>query len=429
MRVLIVSPGHPDHGGGGTERAAYSLFQRLRQDPEVGAAAFVARAEPSAIGHDGHLGSYRLRTDELLASPPPVDSFSMQTTHLDGLAELVESLVTGFRPDVVHLHHVLFWGVEVLKLFADAGVKVVLTLHDFTPICAHYGQMVKSSGGLCYAAYDAECAACIPMATAGHIFLRRAIVKEMMGYVDAFLAPSAFLARRFEEWGLPAGRPVAVIDNLLNPSLAGAVGGLDRRRTDDDGQIVLGFFGQITPFKGVDVLLAAMPRLVDGPRHRLKLKVHGENLHYRTQRFGRRLAKLFRTVPNVVQCGNYDNSAVIPLMRDCDYIVVPSIWWENSPLVIQEARLAGRPIIASNIGGMAEKTDASVDMLVPPGDQKALAEVLSGIADGTIRPNLKRARTLARRRLDAEGRLYEQHLLLFRSLLSLGPNGRRGQGT
>jgi glycosyltransferase involved in cell wall biosynthesis len=42
-------------------------------------------------------------------------------------------------------------------------------------------------------------------------------------------------------------------------------------------------------------------------------------------------------------------------MQDIDVVVVPSIWWENSPVVIQEARLAGRPILCSDIGGMAEK--------------------------------------------------------------------------
>jgi glycosyltransferase involved in cell wall biosynthesis len=43
------------------------------------------------------------------------------------------------------------------------------------------------------------------------------------------------------------------------------------------------------------------------------------------------------------------------LMRQVDWVVVPSIWWENSPLVIQEAFLHGRPLITSDIGGMKEK--------------------------------------------------------------------------
>ena len=62
-------------------------------------------------------------------------------------------------------------------------------------------------------------------------------------------------------------------------------------------------------------------------------------------------------------------------MRHADWIVVPSIWWENAPLVIHEARAAGRPVICSGIGGMAELVEDGVDGLhVPPGDAAALAE-------------------------------------------------------
>ena len=50
-------------------------------------------------------------------------------------------------------------------------------------------------------------------------------------------------------------------------------------------------------------------------------------------------------------------------MAETDWVVVPSIWWENSPLVIQEAFFHGRPVICSDIGGMAEKVRDGVDGL------------------------------------------------------------------
>ena len=64
-------------------------------------------------------------------------------------------------------------------------------------------------------------------------------------------------------------------------------------------------------------------------------------------------------------------------MRAVDWVVVPSIWWENAPLVIHEARAAGRPVICSGIGGMAELVEDGVTGLhVPPGDAAALAETM-----------------------------------------------------
>jgi glycosyltransferase involved in cell wall biosynthesis len=50
-------------------------------------------------------------------------------------------------------------------------------------------------------------------------------------------------------------------------------------------------------------------------------------------------------------------------MREVDWTIVPSTWWENAPVVIQEAFFHGRPVIASNIGGMAEKVRDGIDGL------------------------------------------------------------------
>ena len=63
MRMIILSHGHPELSAGGAERAAYSLFQRLKQDPQVDEVVFVARAEHQAIGHSAFLGSFRGASD------------------------------------------------------------------------------------------------------------------------------------------------------------------------------------------------------------------------------------------------------------------------------------------------------------------------------------------------------------------------------
>jgi glycosyltransferase involved in cell wall biosynthesis len=79
-----------------------------------------------------------------------------------------------------------------------------------------------------------------------------------------------------------------------------------------------------------------------------------------------------------------------------DAVIVPSIWWENSPVVIQEALQAGRPVICSNIGGMAEKVRPGLDGLhFAAGQPRSLARLLQSIANrpemldeiaATIRP-------------------------------------------
>ena len=76
--------------------------------------------------------------------------------------------------------------------------------------------------------------------------------------------------------------------------------------------------------------------------------------------------------------GRYDHQRSAALMRNIDWVIVPSIWWENSPLVIQEAFMYGRPVICSDIGGMAEKVRDGVDGLhFRAGDAQDLADTIT----------------------------------------------------
>jgi len=105
-------------------------------------------------------------------------------------------------------------------------------------------------------------------------------------------------------------------------------------------------------------------------------------------------------------------------MRRADWIVVPSIWWENAPLVIEEARAAGRPVICSGVGGMAERVAHGVRGLhTPPGDAAALAETLRTAAEDP-----KLWGRLARRQRPADhADFVAAHLALYHTLRERAP--------
>jgi glycosyltransferase involved in cell wall biosynthesis len=425
MRILILAHGHPELSPGGGERAAYALFQRLRSHPDVAKAVFVARAEHQSIGHDAFFGSFRGRPDEILVAPPPVDGFTFQTLGYDVLKKLVDNLVGAIRPDVVHIHHFIFWGIEIFELFKQAGVRVVFTLHEYAAICAHYGQMVKSDGRLCYAASPAECSMCLPSMSAGKFFVRNTILKHLLASVDGFIAPSAFLKDRYEAWGIPAER-LTVVENLLDEKLTAR-----RPATEDpdpplppalsevgEATTVFGYFAQINPFKGYDVLLEAAALLPDDVRRRATIRIHGENRHYRTTEFHERTQALLAEVRDVVSpMGLYRGDNVIALMSACDWIVVPSIWWENSPIVMQEARLAGRPLICADIGGMAEKADPRVDHLVPARSPGALSALMSRIVRSEAQSDRTRLNGLAQARAQADEIHFARHWALYQTMI------------
>src|SRR3989449_4054162 len=94
------------------------------------------------------------------------------------------------------------------------------------------------------------------------------------------------------------------------------------------------------------------------------LWIHGANLDLQPVEFQRQVNELLAACKdNVTLVGRYQPESLARLMAGVDWVVVPSIWWENSPLVIQEAFLHGRPVICSDIGGMAEKVADGVNGL------------------------------------------------------------------
>jgi glycosyltransferase involved in cell wall biosynthesis len=109
-------------------------------------------------------------------------------------------------------------------------------------------------------------------------------------------------------------------------------------------------------------------------------------------------AKALEAAPAARHHGPYEAAVLPRLMAQIDWVVVPSIWWENAPLVIQEAFLHRRPVICGNIGGMAEMVRDGIDGLhATVGDPAGLAAVLrravetEGLWDrlaGNIRPPL-----------------------------------------
>jgi glycosyltransferase involved in cell wall biosynthesis len=106
-------------------------------------------------------------------------------------------------------------------------------------------------------------------------------------------------------------------------------------------------------------------------------------------------------------------------MSRCDWVVIPSIWWENSPVVIQEAALAGRPVLCSRIGGMAEKVQDGVTGLhFEAGSVADLAGRIEQIADGLTVAVDSRAASAT------HPRAVEQFVELYRELLTPSANQR-----
>ncbi len=281
--------------------------------------------------------------------------------HSIGAARALRGLVRDHRPDVAHLHHVhRHLTPSILGPLRDAGVPVVWTLHDYELVCPN-GQLF-TQGAPCrrceghhyenavrYRCKRGDVAQSAAVALEKWVHARQGVWSR----ADRFLCPSAFLARTLVEMGVDADR-VVHLPNPVEPTPPGGPVG--------DHWL---YAGRLSPEKGVGVLLAAA-RLLPGRR----LHVYGD---------GPERARLERDAPpNVTFHGAVPAARLAVALRAAGVVAVPSLWPENLPYAVLEGQLAGRAVVASDVGGIPEQITEGVDgVLLPPDDPAALAAAVA----------------------------------------------------
>jgi glycosyltransferase involved in cell wall biosynthesis len=418
LRVLFLCHSHPDLQAGGTEIFSLDLFRQLRsRDGITGVYLAGTSAGQRSIAPGTAFQAIGAASDELLLWTAGFDPFYLSQTDLHGVVPEFGSLLRSLRPDVVHVHHTLQLGVELLPMIKRVlpNTQIVMTLHDFYSICANDGQMHTTSGLPCSAASTDACHRCFPDHSATDFRLRELQIKGAFRAVDKFVSPSEFLRDRFVAWGISPDR-IDVIRNGLRSRPAVAA-----RRDPDGRRDRFGFFGHINKFKGATVALDASARLTrTGVAHQLSL--HGSSA-YQTPDTLDQFARSLAAAPDAVHRGPYARAEQARLMADVDWVIISSVWWENAPLVIQEAFAHGRPVICSDVGGMAESVRNEIDGLhFTRGDARSLAQTMRRAIEqpetwqrlvNGIRP----IRTIE----DAAG----DHLALYNNLVSAASTPRR----
>ncbi len=192
--------------------------------------------------------------------------------------------------------------------------------------------------------------------------------------VDLFLAPSRFLRDRFlAEWGLDAQRIELVRFGFDRARFGG------ERTPAPDGRVRIGFLGSLVPLKGPHVLLEAWSRIPISVRNHGRLVLHGPARH--GPEYQDRLLELAR-VSGAELPGPLQRDEIAPFLLATDLLVVPSLWFENSPLSIQEAIACRTPLAVSDLGGMSELVIPGQNGLrFPPGDVERLARLLATVIE------------------------------------------------
>ena len=373
MKVLKVIHGYPMRYNAGSEVYSQTLCNGLAERHEV----HVFTREEDAFAPD-----YRLRTERdqddprvtlhLVNNPRLKDRYRAA-----GVDQRFAEVLDRVQPDIVHIGHLNHLSTSLVREAAVREVPVVYTLHDYWVMCprGQFMQMFPDDPNDLWAACDGQedrkCAErCYARYFSGApedrehdvrywtdwVARRMAHVREVAELVDVFVAPARYLLNRYrDDFGLPERKLVYLDYGFARERMA------DRTR-QDDGAYTFGYIGTHIPAKGIHHLVEAFGRVRGNARLRIWGRPRGQDTAS--------LQAMAASLPNelaarVEWMPEYRNADIVRDVFDrCDAIVVPSIWVENSPLVIHEAQQARVPVITAAAGGMAEYVAHEVNGLL-----------------------------------------------------------------
>lgn len=373
MNILVICHDHPDYTAGGTEILSHDLCKALAVE---GADTTFLAATTALNRPEMSPGKLTMLGEDYLLRTGRYDAFMM--SRLDGAdwVQSVKDVVTTTRPDVVHLHGLDRLGLDLVTLLRRIlpDASLVLTLHDYQLICPNDGLLLtRPERALCHSPSPEACHRCFGELSISRHALRKAHLLGILGMIDVFIAPSEDLKTRFVDWGLDSGR-IQIIRNAvpaLEPTATKTVDAVERPRNR------FAFFGQFAQHKGIYTLLGAAARL-QASDVSLRLSLNGRMFHPSHDARSRFQEALKQAEPLAQDLGPYDRVELAGLISECDWVVLPSLWFENAALTVLEAQRIGRPVICTDIGGLTELVRDGVNGLcVPRGNAAALAEAMA----------------------------------------------------
>ena len=391
MNILQVIHGYPMRHNAGSEVYTQGLAQALAERHKV----HVFTRQENAF-----LPEYDLSV-EVDPSDPPITLHIVNMARAgDGYRHIAvdrafEDVLDEVRPDVVHIGHLNHLSTSLVFSAKELNVPVVFTLHDYWLMCPR-GQFIQrypenqlDVWAVCDGQDDRKCATrCYARYFSGSedeyeqdavhwtgwVGRRMAHVREVCDAVDVFIAPSRYLLRRFrDEFRIPEQKLTYLDYGFHLQRMEG------RSRVPGE-PFTFGYIGTHIPAKGVNHLIESFGRL----KGDAKLRIWGRDRGMETQGLRALASSLPNTADSRIEwMGEYRNQDIVPdVLNRCDAIVVPSIWAENSPLVIHEALQARVPVITADYGGMAEYVHHERNgLLFLHRDPTSLAEQMQRLAD------------------------------------------------
>ncbi|MGC9083177.1 MAG: glycosyltransferase family 4 protein [Anaerolineae bacterium] len=377
MRLLyIVHQYLPDRVGGTELYTCWLTGEMARQGHQV--AVFYRRGKgESALSHrtDGTVQVWGAQVH----SNSPTRRF-LATFGEASLRQAWEQVLREWNPDLVHIQHLMGLPVSLMRAFQHQRIPYVVTLWDYWWLCPNAQLLTNYSHEVCEGPRYWNCAHCVLVRAgfsrlwpaipflAGLVAWRNRLLKRVLSDARALIAPTEFVRHWYAAHGVPKEKivvlPPGLEDSTISPQSPRSTGSVVR----------FAYIGGLSWQKGIHVLVEAF----SGVQGEAELWIAGDESF--DPAYVSRLKAL--ATPNVRFLGRLDREGVWHALAQVDVVVVPSLWYETFSFLISEAFAAGRPVLASRLGALADRVRDGVDgLLLPPGDVHAWRAAMQRLID------------------------------------------------
>jgi glycosyltransferase involved in cell wall biosynthesis len=317
-----------------------------------------------------------------------------------------KGLLDELKPDIVHFFHFSRLGAALVDVAKELSIPAYYTPTDFWAVCPT-SQLLLPDGRVCAGPFShgGNCIKHVALLTRWPHY--SGVVKHLPdSIIDAFAVVAkaghginfwfrqeiAALSRRklFNVSRLNALQGIVSPTQLMTDVLTGNgvrpeliwqsayginISGFDefQRNYPDGRRITIGYIGTLAPHKGCHVLVEAFNKLTNSDA---RLKIYGN-----PKDFPDYVADLHAAAEGndaIEFCGTFPNAQIADVVSGIDVLVVPSVWYENTPLVVYSALAAKCPVIASNFPGMSEVVrDGWNGLLFEPNNADALSACMA----------------------------------------------------
>jgi glycosyltransferase involved in cell wall biosynthesis len=327
----------------------------------------------------------------------------------DELARWFAAYLASWQPDVLHSQSSYVLSASLVETAKRSGVPVVATLHDYWYLCPRL-TLLRSDGSRCTRrASPRDCTRCILGESRRYRFVdkvdagfgkrlgwarrgrgplvaqlnplllkqmeqRQVYLDEILRTVDQIVIPAPFTRELLLERGFDPAQIRLIRYGLDSSRWYGLP------RIQAAAGLRIGYLGQLAPHKGVHLLIEALRGLTVRDDRRPQLKIYGNPASF--PKYSARLRALAGHDPRIEFCGPYDNDRAEAILADIDVLVVPSLWFEISPLVIMEAFSAKVPVVATDVPNLQYQVRHGIDgLLFAPDDAADLRRQLQRLVD------------------------------------------------